>query len=92
MVHSEEFDEKFSIAMAETDPEKQIKLLRELDFYIHQNALMVFTAQKIMTSGLRREFEIDELDLSGHLDYEVLTRARLRKKIKTGKSANEISK
>ncbi len=70
-----EFDARFKEAIETVDEKQHKKRLEELDRYIHENALMLFTTQKIITAAVKRNFSIDKFDVDGHLDYEILTHA-----------------
>jgi peptide/nickel transport system substrate-binding protein len=75
LLHSEAYDELFiSAMMAETSLEHEAKL-KKLDRYIQENALMLFTSQRIITAAYRNEFYIETYAKNGHLDYYVLSNA-----------------
>ena len=76
LLQSDEFDEKLADSLMVTDTEVHEKKLKDLDQYIHENALMLFTTQKIITAAIRENFDIRQFGANGHLDYEILTKAR----------------
>ncbi len=70
-----EFDIRYALAFRISDQQLHRERLEELDRYIHDQALMIFTTQKIVTAAVRRRFHIPEFALNGHLDYYTLTTA-----------------
>lgn len=75
MIESHEFDKKLNAAVQIIDTEKQKIELEKLDKYVYENALLLFTTQKIITAAVKKNFNIDKFDMDGHLDYELLLRA-----------------
>ena len=72
------FDRLFERALRTAEPELHRRRLEELDKYIHDEALMVFTTQRVITAAVRSNIDIPRFSLNGHLDYLVLTTARPR--------------
>ncbi len=72
-----EFDSRLKEALQITDKEQHKLALQALDTFIHEKALMLFTTQKIITVAIRRNFNIQEFSRSGHLNYEVLAKAKV---------------
>jgi len=69
------FDQQFIKALQTVDHEQHKKRLEELDALIHEQALMVFTTQRIITAAVRKGINIEKFGLNGHLDYYILTTA-----------------
>ena len=78
MLKDPEFDAKFKVAIETADESQHKAHLEELDQYIHDNALMLFTTQKIITAAVKKKYSIDKYDADGHLDYEILTHAFIK--------------
>lgn len=70
-----EFDRRYSQALRVADQRAHRRRLEDLDRYIHNQALMVFTTQKVVTAAVRKEFHIPKFALNGHLDYFTLSTA-----------------
>jgi len=77
LLDSPEFDAKFEHALKVADPNLHQARLIALDKYIHDNALMIFTSQKIITAAVRKKFDIDKFGGNGHLGYEILSQAKV---------------
>ncbi|TQV74082.1 ABC transporter substrate-binding protein [Aliikangiella marina] len=77
LLDSPEFDKRFTYALQVVDLSEHEKRLQALDKYVHDNALLLFTTQKIITAAVRKKFDITEYNTTGHLNYEVLTRAKV---------------
>ncbi len=71
-----EYDKLFEYSLQTVNHQEHEKRLQLLDKYIHDNALMVFTSQRIITAAVSSHIEIDKFGLNGHLDYDVLTNAK----------------
>jgi peptide/nickel transport system substrate-binding protein len=54
-----EFDQKLGMMMTQLDPGLRTKLGQELDAYVHENALSLFTYQKVKTYGLNRKVRFE---------------------------------
>jgi peptide/nickel transport system substrate-binding protein len=52
-----EYDRRLEAMVVELDPAKHEKLARELDAYVHAQALSIFTYQQIRTYGVSRKVE-----------------------------------
>ncbi len=72
-----EFDVRYEQALQTIEPALHRRRLEALDKFIHEQALMVFTTQRVITAAVRRGVEIPRFSLSGHLDYLVLSTARI---------------
>lgn len=75
LLQDDAFDQKFIHALQSSDRETHRKRLEALDAYIHEEALMLFTTQRIITAAVRKGVEIPKFGLNGHLNYFVLTTA-----------------
>jgi len=76
LLQSEEFDQKFDYSLKIADAKQHEQRLQELDQYIHDNALMLFTTQRIITAAVSDQVSIDKFSLNGHLDYFILSHAK----------------
>jgi peptide/nickel transport system substrate-binding protein len=54
-----DYDQRLEAVVAELDPVKHEKMARELDRYVHDEALSLFTYQRIRTYGLSRRIRFD---------------------------------
>lgn len=70
-----EFEERFGQALTTVDPSAHRRSLEQLDKYIHDEALMVFTTQRIITAAVSPKVRIPKFGMNGHLDYLTLTTA-----------------
>jgi peptide/nickel transport system substrate-binding protein len=73
LLHSKAFDELFKSAMITEQKSEHENKLKGLDRYIKDNALMLFTSQRIITAAFRNEFNIEKYGKNGHLDYFILS-------------------
>lgn len=71
-----EFNKRFDESMTTVDENQIETKLKALDAYIHDNALMIFTTQRIMTVVVSNTTSIDTYGLNGHLDYELISHAK----------------
>ncbi|MCP4895822.1 MAG: ABC transporter substrate-binding protein [bacterium] len=72
-----EFDARYEEALQTVQSDLHQARLEELDRYIHENALMVFTTQRVITAAVRKGVVIPQFSLNGHVDYLVLSTARM---------------
>ncbi|MBI2603738.1 MAG: ABC transporter substrate-binding protein [Deltaproteobacteria bacterium] len=70
-----EFDRLYGEAMRELDPGKHERKMKNLDRYIHEQALMIFATQRIITAAVNKGLSIDTFGLNGHLNYNILSKA-----------------
>ncbi|HYX33981.1 MAG TPA: ABC transporter substrate-binding protein [Oligoflexus sp.] len=76
LLNDEAYDKKFLHALQTSDPVDHEKRLKLLDKYIHDEALMLFTSQRIITAGIGNSVGgIEKFGINGHLDYNILTKA-----------------
>ncbi|MCB1052612.1 MAG: ABC transporter substrate-binding protein [Acidobacteria bacterium] len=78
LLNSPEFDRLYQEALHQSEPAKHIQKLQLLDQYIQENALMVFTTQRIITAAHNSRVSIPKFGLNGHLDYLILSTAEIR--------------
>ncbi|GLX79766.1 peptide ABC transporter substrate-binding protein [Thalassotalea insulae] len=71
-----EFNRLFDNSMTTLEQLPAKTKLKALDAYIHDNALMIFTTQRIITVVVNKSTSIDRYGLNGHLDYELLSHAK----------------
>ena len=72
-----EFERRFGKALMVADVEEHRRRLEELDRFIHEEALMVFTTQRVITAAVAPHVKIEKFGLNGHLDFLTLTTAEL---------------
>lgn len=77
LLSDSDFDARYEEALQTVEPVLHRTRLEELDRYIHENALMVFTTQRVITAAVRKRVRIPRFSVNGHLDYLVLTTARI---------------
>lgn len=75
-INDPKFNQLFDRSMSEVEPHKAEMALQQLDKYIHDNAMMLFTTQRILTVAVSKKTDIDTFGLNGHLDYELLSTAK----------------
>lgn len=75
-INDPEFNRRFDLSMRTVPPNDVEDTFAQLDAYIHENAMMIFTTQRIMTVAVSKETSINTFGLNGHLDYELLSRAK----------------
>ncbi len=63
-----EYDEKLIWAVGEVDEKEHERKLKEVDKMIYDRAYMIFTYQKIMTLGARKNVKIKGIVINGHMD------------------------
>jgi len=79
MLNSPEYDQKLGQAIGQTDLASHKKALEDLDRYIHDEALMVFTTQRILTVAASSDLSLETFNLSGHLGRYILSTAEWKK-------------
>ncbi len=75
LLNDAEFDRRYLDALQAADAEQHRVRLEALDAFIHEEALMVFTTQRVITAAVRKGVRIPKFGLNGHLDYYVLSTA-----------------
>lgn len=76
LLKDDKFDAQFEHVSQASNRAEYKARLQALDRYIHDEALMLFTTQRIQTVALSKRLSIPSVGLNGHLDYEILTRAK----------------
>ncbi len=79
LLEDNEFDRLFVEAMKLVEPTKHEQALSNLDNYIYENALMLFTYQQIRTMGVSESIELPGLPKNGHVDFFLLSDMKLSK-------------
>ena len=77
LLSDRKFEKRFEYALMVADPEEHRKRLEDLDQYIRDEALMVFTTQRVITAAVSPSIRIPKFGMSGHLDFLTLTTAEL---------------
>lgn len=75
---SPKFDELYDSAIKSDDSETHKSRLQTLDAYIHEQALMIFTTQRIMAAASTLKLHIPKFSMSGHLNYITLSTAQFK--------------
>jgi len=73
LLNSPEYDKKFVWALSSPNLTEHEKRLQELDKYIFDNALLLFTYQRIRTVGLNRKILLPGISVNGHVDFIMLS-------------------
>ncbi|MCB1167034.1 MAG: hypothetical protein KDK33_12810, partial [Leptospiraceae bacterium] len=76
LLNDPSYDALYEDAMAAAEPGLHEKKLRELDRFVHENALMLFTYQQVRTMGVANQVTIPGVPMNGHVDYLFLSDAR----------------
>jgi len=79
LLEDSEFDRLFEEAMKLVEPTKHEQALSNLDNYIYENSLMLFTYQQIRTMGFSKNIELPGLPKNGHVDFFLLSDMKLSK-------------
>lgn len=77
LLDSSEFDKRFVEALKVTDQDLHEIRLQQLDKYIHDNALMIFTTQKVITAAVKKRLSINKFGGNGHLGYDILSNVQV---------------
>ncbi len=75
-----EYDAHYQRALRSTQRAQHRRQFEALDRYIHDEALMIFTTQRVITAAVRQRLRVPGFALSGHLDYLMLSSARYEKR------------
>lgn len=68
-----DYDSVYEAAMKKADPAEHEKALKELDRYVQENALMLFTYQQLRTMGVGNQIRIPGVPMNGHVDFFLLS-------------------
>jgi peptide/nickel transport system substrate-binding protein len=79
LLNSPEFDQRFQLALEAPSLEEHERRLKELDKYIYENALLLFTYQAMRSVGLNKRIKIPGIDLNGHVDFLFLSDTKILK-------------
>ncbi|WP_196138646.1 ABC transporter substrate-binding protein [Aliikangiella sp. G2MR2-5] len=79
LLNDKELDIRLQDTLNTADEKEHEKRLQALDRFIHEQAFMLFTTQKIITAAVKKEIDINTFGANGHLDYEVLSNANFVK-------------
>ncbi|MEW6982188.1 ABC transporter substrate-binding protein [Colwelliaceae bacterium 6471] len=75
-LNDQEFNRRFDDSMTTLEPAEIKAKLNALDTYIHENALMLFTTQRIITVVASKTTSINTYGLNGHLGHELISHAK----------------
>jgi peptide/nickel transport system substrate-binding protein len=75
LLNAPEFDKKLEYAISAPNPEEHRRRQEEMDEFIHDQALMLFTTQRILTVAMNPDLDLKKFNLSGHLGRYVLSTA-----------------
>ncbi|MCP4022475.1 MAG: ABC transporter substrate-binding protein [Desulfobacteraceae bacterium] len=70
------FDEKFQQALFQAEHKSHLVALGQLDEYIHDQAMMLFTFQPQRVFAMKKDVMLPGIGLNGHVDYYVFSHAR----------------
>ncbi|MCP4158176.1 MAG: ABC transporter substrate-binding protein [bacterium] len=73
LLNSKEFDDKFIHALTAPNLKEHEKRLKELDKYIYDNALLLFTYQRIRTVGINKKLNLPGISVNGHIGFFMLS-------------------
>lgn len=76
LTNDPEFDKMFQEALFKATEAEHILALQELDKYIHDQAMMLFTFQPQRVFAMKKEVMIPGVGINGHVDYFVFSHAR----------------
>jgi len=79
LLNDPEYDRRYQAAMKLTDAQAHRRALAELDRFVHENALMLFTYQQIRTVGMSKKIQIPGIPVNGHVDFLMLSDIQKRK-------------
>ncbi len=71
------FDKKYMFALYMANLKKHLQSLRDLDKYIHDNAMMIFTFQPERIFAMRKGINLPKIGINGHVDYYIFSQATL---------------
>ncbi|MBF0549655.1 MAG: ABC transporter substrate-binding protein [Deltaproteobacteria bacterium] len=75
LINDPEYDKKFTWSLLVPSLGEHLAALQQVDKYIHDNAMMIFTFQPERVFGLKKEITIPNIGLTGHDDYFVFSQA-----------------
>ncbi len=73
LLNSAEYDKRFIKALSSANLKEHEIRLKELDKYIYDNALLLFTYQRIRTVGLNKKIQLPGISINGHIDFFMLS-------------------
>lgn len=76
LMNDPRFDKLFREALSRSPERAHISALQELDKYIHDQAMMLFTFQPRQVFAMKKDIMIPGVGISGHVDYFVFSHAR----------------
>ena len=68
LLNDPEYDKKLFWALTAVDEKEHERRLKEVDKMIYDKAYMIFTYQKILTLGARKNIKIKGICINGHMD------------------------
>ena len=63
-----EYDKKLEWAVATVDEKEHESRLKEVDKMIYENAYMIFTYQRELVIGMRKNIVVKGIVINGHMD------------------------
>lgn len=73
LLSDEEYDRRYEAAMKIADRNAHERALQDLDQFVHDNALLLFTYQQIRTMGVSRSISVPGVPMNGHVDFFLLS-------------------
>tara|TARA_Y100001937_G_scaffold122287_2_gene182730 strand:- start:300302 stop:302980 length:2679 start_codon:yes stop_codon:yes gene_type:complete len=76
LLNDSDYDALYQETMRKSKKDEHERALMELDKYVHENALMLFTYQQIRTMGVSKEIQVPGIPTNGHVDFFLLSDTR----------------
>lgn len=76
LTNDPEFDKRFQEALTKPNMTEHVKALEQLDKYIQDQALMLFTFQPQRVFAMKKEIMLPDIGINGHVDYFVFSHAK----------------
>ena len=70
------YDGMFQKALFKSKLAEHTAALEELDRYIHDNAMMLFTFQPVRMFGVSNRVKLPSIGINGHVDYYIFSKAQ----------------
>jgi len=76
LTNDPEFDKRFQTALFQPDEKEHVMQLEQLDKYIHDQAMMLFTFQPQRVFAMKKDVSLPDIGINGHVDYFVFSHAK----------------
>ena len=71
-----EFDKQFQKVLFKPTEAEHVKALEQLDKYIHDQAMILFTFQPYLFFAMKKDVMLPDIDVNGHVDYFVFSHTK----------------